>query len=221
MGRLLLESRQKTRTVASLASLAVNASSGAIPKTRKGRQRRAELLECAARAFAVQGYRKVSLASVASQVGITEQGAMHYFPAKEHLLVGVLDAYDLADEEGYREVSASAPTMVDALIASMRHRLTSQHQTATLISVIMAESVDPEHAAHDWFIERNRRMRESVAGILTVAQDRGELRADLDIPTLAAQQVAMFDGLVVQWTLDPDAFDVMDVFEHFYASLRA
>ena len=38
---------------------------------------------------------------------------------------------------------------------------------------------------------------------------------------LAAQQVAMFDGLVVQWTLDPDAFDVMDVFEHFYASLRA
>ena len=30
----------------------------------------------------------------------------------------------------------------------------------------------------------------------------------------------MFDGLVVQWTLDPDAFDIVDVFEHFYVALR-
>lgn len=73
------------------------------------------MLEAAARAFSVQGYRKVSLASLAAEVGITEQGAMHYFPTKEHLLVGVLDAYDLADEEGYRQATGSAETLIGGL----------------------------------------------------------------------------------------------------------
>ena len=198
----------------------VDVRSLALPKTRKGQQRRAELLEAAAKAFAVQGYRKVSLASLAAEVGITEQGAMHYFPTKEHLLVGVLDAYDLADEEGYRQATESASTLVDGLLAAMRHRLEHHRQTATLISVLMAESVDPTHAAHTWFVDRNRRMRENVTHMLTVAQERGELRADIDVPALATQQVALFDGLVVQWTLDPEAFDVITVIERFYASLR-
>jgi len=192
----------------------------ALPKTPKGQRRRAELLEAAARAFAVQGYRKVSLASLAAEVGITEQGAMHYFPTKEHLLVGVLDAYDLADEEGYRQATGSAETLIGGLLAAMRHRLEHHGQTATLISVLMAESVDPTHAAHTWFVERNRKMRGNVTQILTAAQSRGELRADIDIPTLAIQQVALFDGLVVQRTLDPDAFDVVEVLERFYVSLR-
>jgi len=178
------------------------------------------LLEAAARAFSVQGYRKVSLASLAAEVGITEQGAMHYFPTKEHLLVGVLDAYDLADEEGYRQATGSAETLIGGLLAAMRHRLEHHGQTATLISVLMAESVDPTHAAHTWFVERNRKMRGNVTQILTAAQSRGELRADIDIPTLAIQQVALFDGLVVQRTLDPDAFDVVDVLERFYVALR-
>lgn len=56
--------------------------------------------------------------------------------------------------------------------------------------------------------------------MLSVAQSRGELRTDIDIPAVATQQVAMFDGLVVQWTLDPEAFDVIEVLERFYASLR-
>ena len=94
--------------------------------------------------------------------GITEQGAMHYFPTKEHLLVGVLDAYDLADEEGYRQATGSAETLIGGLLAAMRHRLEHHGQTATLISVLMAESVDPTHAAHTWFVERNRKMRENV-----------------------------------------------------------
>lgn len=102
----------------------------------------------------------------------------------------------------------------------MRHRLEHHGQTATLISVLMAESVDPTHAAHTWFVERNRKMRGNVTQILTAAQSRGELRADIDIPTLAIQQVALFDGLVVQRTLDPDAFDVVDVLERFYVALR-
>ena len=38
---------------------------------------------------------------------------------------------------------------------------------------------------------------------------------------LAPQILAMFDGLQIQWLLDPDSVDMVAVFEDFLARLRA
>ena len=70
---------------------AVDFTPPAAPTTQKGRERREQILDAAAEAFAVQGYRNVSLASIAPVVGITAQGVMHYFPTKTDLLLGVLE----------------------------------------------------------------------------------------------------------------------------------
>jgi hypothetical protein len=37
---------------------------------------------------------------------------------------------------------------------------------------------------------------------------------------IASQILAMFDGLQIQWLLDPDGVDMVAVFEDFLARLR-
>lgn len=192
-----------------------------LPKSRKGRQRHQQILETAMRAFAVQGYRKVSLATIATEVGITEQGAMHYFPTKEHLLIGVLEYRDERDTENLARLAERHPdlTLLDVLAAQMRHNIEEQPALAALYSVLMAESVDPEHAAHAWFTERNRRVRAQLAEGVAQAQARDHIRADLGPADVAAQIVALFDGLALQWSLDPQRVDAVGAMRSFLQSL--
>ena len=193
-----------------------------LPKTRKGRARRDQILETATRYFAVQGYRNVSLAAIAEQVGITEQGAMHYFPTKEHLLTGVLEYRDARDRERWTRLQQERPelTLLDAIAAIMAHNVEDEPGLATLYSVLMAESVDPLHGAHDWFRRRNLRMREELAGAVVESQGRNEIRADLEPADVAAQMIAMFDGLALQWSLDPERVDAVAAMRSFTHALR-
>ena len=53
----------------------------------------------------MHGFRSVSLASLAPVVGITEQGVMHYFPTKVHLLLGVLERRDERDTQRFTAIA--------------------------------------------------------------------------------------------------------------------
>jgi len=185
------------------------AASTTLPKTRKGRERRSQILETAMRWFAVQGYRKVSLAAIAAEVVITEQGAMHYFPTEEHLLIGVLEHRNARDSEKWTRLFEEQPelTFLDAVTAIMQHNIENEPGLASLHTALMAEGVDPDNAGHAWFTEHNRRTRAQVAEIVAQEQDKGDIRSDLDPLDVAAQIIAMFEGLALQWSLDPGRVD--------------
>lgn len=204
----------------SLRYTAMDVRSNAMPKTQKGRERRARILEVASREFAVLGARNVSLASIAQQVGITEQGAMHYFPTKEHLLLGVLEESDERDRVLYSRMVDEAPSALDALLAIVRHQVEHEAELATLNVVLMAESIDPAHSAHTRFLERNRRARQGLEALLAWAQGAGQLRPEVHPGLVAAQLRAMVLGLVLQWALDPGEVDVVAVVEPFLEALR-
>ena len=184
------------------------------PVTRKGRERREQILGAAMEAFAVHGSRGVSLASVASTVGITEQGVMHYFPTKVHLLLGVLERRDERDAEHFGSLVEGGLSLLEVLIEVIRANA-AEPELATLYGVLMAESVDPGHPAHDWFAARNERVRGQLAMGLAESQRNGELRADLDPDAVASQIIALYDGLAMQHALASGQFDVVAVFEAF------
>jgi AcrR family transcriptional regulator len=148
---------------------------------------------------------------------------MHYFPTKEHLLIGVLEHRDEVDAANMVRLAEREPglTLLDVLAAHMAHNIEEQPALATLYSVIMAESIDPDHVAHDWFAERNRRTRELLVAALAQAQERGEVRRDLEPADMAAQILAMYDGLALQWSLDPDRVDAVAAMRGFLQALRA
>ena len=189
-----------------------------LPKTRKGRERYEQILDAAMQAFAIQGSRHVSLASLAPGVGISEQGLMHYFPTKVHLVIGVLERREEQDRQRFTALAEQGMPLLDLLVEVIRARA-AEPQLATLYGVLMAESVDPDHPAHEWFAARNERVRLEMGAAFAMAQQNGEMRQDLDPEAVAAHLIAIVGGLMTQRALASEALDVVSIFEQYIQSL--
>jgi AcrR family transcriptional regulator len=169
--------------------------------TTRGRARREQLLEAALTAFAAQGYRGASLASIAVDVGISQPGLLHHFPSKEDLLVRVLEHHEDRNLERIEAVIADA-SLADGLLDLARHH-EANPEFIRLFVVIAAESVDPHHPAHDWFVERYRRIRASLRARVAEEQRLGRMTSAIDPDTITELLMAVLDGLELQHLLDP------------------
>ena len=66
-------------------------SASAKPKTAKGEQTRALILETAMRLFKERGYEKTTMRAIAAEAGVSVGNAYHYYEGKEFLIQGFYD----------------------------------------------------------------------------------------------------------------------------------
>lgn len=187
---------------------------------RRGRARRLKLIEPALQAFAAHGFRGVSLATIAESAGISEPGLIHHFPTKADLLLAVLEHYEAATLELVADAAErSGGSLEEAMLAVAAHH--EQDPTfIRLFTVLAAESVQPEHPAHDWFVARYERVREGLARSIADEQAAGRFARELD-PALAARQlIAMFDGIQLQYLLAGGALDLVSPLRALLGSYR-
>jgi len=185
----------------------------------KGRERRDAILRAANEVFAAQGFHRASLATIATRVGLSEPGLLHHFPSKEHLLLELLALRHDHDAERVARALADHEGFLDALLGLCREN----EETAGLVrlfTILVGESVDDDHPAHDWMVERYRGLRERFTARIETEQREGRIAADIDARALAPQLIALFDGLQLQWLLDPDDVDLSGVFADFLERLR-
>ena len=187
-------------------------------ETHEGRAQRERVLRAATELFAAHGFRGTSLDAVATAVGITRQGVLHYFPSKTHLLLGVLEQRDEDDAAGaqrYRDTS-DLPGALLSIIE--RHR--AQPELPRLNTVLVAETVNPEHPAHARFRDRYRANRARTASAVEAAQAAGRLNPAADPTRLATVLLAVMDGLQLQFLLDPESVDMVEPFAELLALLQ-
>ncbi|MGC7097175.1 TetR/AcrR family transcriptional regulator [Amycolatopsis lurida] len=181
-------------------------------------RRRDEIVRAAFDVIAERGYQRASLAAVAERVGLSQQGLMHYFPSKEHLLAAVLaarDEWDLLRMESRGDVSRLRLSHVAELVEYNQGR----RAIAQAYTVLSADSVTEAHPAHDYFVRRYHVLRQQMA--LLLAHQGIELPAELPADRLAPLLVAVLDGLQLQWLLAPDEVDMSESFRDFLALLGA
>jgi AcrR family transcriptional regulator len=185
----------------------------------KGRERREAILHAANDVFAAQGFHGAALSTIATRVGLSEPGLLHHFPSKEHLLLELLALRHERDAERVARALTDHEGFLDALRGLCRENQGTPG-LVRLFTILAAESVDDDHPAHDWMLERYRTLRERFAVRIESAQRAGRIDPGLDARRLAPQLIAMFDGLQIQWLLDPDDVDMAAVFADFLAHLR-
>jgi AcrR family transcriptional regulator len=180
----------------------------------KGVAKREQILTAALEVIARQGYRKTSTRELASAVGLSEAGLLHYFGSKEKLFEAVLRARDEADVErlGDRE------DVVGKLVAIVRHN-SDVPGLVQLYSTFSAEAGDPQHGAHEYFVDRYQRLREGLAEGIRARQSDGTISTAADPEKIATLLIALSDGLQIQsqFRLDAEPADVLD---HLLALLR-
>jgi AcrR family transcriptional regulator len=169
--------------------------------------------------FAKRGFRGASLATIAKRVGMSEPGLLHHFASKEELLLEVLKLRDQHDDERIAQARAAHAGPLEVVLELCRQNQ-ERPGIVRLFTILAAESVDDDHPAHEWFLARYGDRRAVLADRLANAQRDGDIDAALDPESVASQILAMFDGLQLQWLLDPGAVDMTAVFEDFLSRLR-
>jgi AcrR family transcriptional regulator len=173
-------------------------------------ERRRQIIEVTTRLIAERGFWGLSMQDVADDCGLTVPGLLHHVGSKDSLLVAVLEHRDDADA---RSLAAELGVPVDRLwaegtqlitlaqvCAALVRRNAGQPEIVRLFAVLEAESLAPDHPAHDYFQARQQRTMKTLAALVPPSADP---RA------LAGQVIAMMDGLQIQWLREPGTIDLV------------
>ena len=175
----------------------------------KTAERRRTILETALEVFAESGFRGASIREIASRVGMTDTGVLHHFGGKGKLLLAVVQQKEEED----------AGLKHDAFLRDLVARNGSRQGTVRLFTTLSAEATDPEHPAHEHFVERYETVRRLTTDRLSQERAEGRIPSSIDPEKAARLVLAVMDGLQIQWLLDPSlemgpAYD--DFIAHYF-----
>lgn len=171
----------------------------------KGLAKREEILNAALEVIARTGYGRTSVRELASAVGLSQAGLLHYFASKEELFAEILLKRDRVDHD---RSEPEAGSEIAALASIVRHNA-EVPGLVQLYARFSVEATEPGHAAHEAFVRRYAEIRALLSDEITTRQQAGTLSPELDARKVANLLIAVSDGLQTQWLLDPD-FDMAD-----------
>jgi TetR/AcrR family transcriptional repressor of bet genes len=178
-----------------------------MPKVVDHEERRAELAAAVWSIASREGLEAVTVRRVAEEAGWSTGALVHYFEAKEELLLFAFRT--VADRVGRRLAQAEERTSEPLELARAQ--------------LVEGLPLDTERRAEVrvWFaflglaltrpaLARAQRVtyrawRDRIADRLRDAQEHGDLRAQVDCAAEAAALVALVDGLAIQATFEPRA----------------
>lgn len=162
------------------------------------------IIIAALRLFLSRGYKSVSLVDVANEVSITKGGIYHYFSSKDELLqVALHHLLDRLDAK-YSELLGANISIRDILYALIVEKTPEQY-AKNLLGIDGQYHVDCAHFAIEIIgkfpdiqqrIETGRvSVCERFAQKLDMAMEKGEIKGGFDSYALAANILAMTNGL--------------------------
>jgi AcrR family transcriptional regulator len=165
----------------------------------KSAERRASIVDAAFEVFAERGYNSGSFQDIADRAGMSQTSLLHYFPNKSALLLAVLDRRD--------EIIDDLPDPSLGMAAGVLGRAHTNEKipgVVQLYTVLCGEATTAEHPGREYFITRFRNLRSEYAAELRALP----LREGVDPDRAAATIIGLWDGVQLQWLLEPDAVDV-------------
>lgn len=180
----------------------------------KGTAKRAEILAVALDVVAELGTRKASNREIATRVGLTQAGLMHYFSTREELFLEVLRARDERDHEQFSPPGRG----IDGFLDVIAHNA-SVPGLVRLYVEYSAEATIEGHPARAFFEERFAWVRTLIADAVAHDQAAERMGPDVDVPYVADLVIAAADGLQVQWLLDP-SIDMADRLARLWHGIR-
>jgi AcrR family transcriptional regulator len=188
-----------------------------VERTRASREK---IIHSAMESFAQKGFRGAKMADIAQAANLTGPGLLHHFPSKNHLLMEVLKERDRIDSERTKSIlQKNNNDILEVGIELVEHNQTTPG-IIQLFNLLVAESISPEHPAHEYFKKRYHNGRESWVRIIAQGQQEGSVRSDISADDLGVMLFAMMDGLQVQWLMEPEKVDMAQTFRIFVNLLK-
>jgi AcrR family transcriptional regulator len=170
----------------------------------RGAERRDELIRIATRLIARNGSRGTTLGDIAREANVAQATVVYHFHTKEGLLHAVLDARD-AFEDGLLWRSGTDPGMrIFGIIAEIVAGWADHPEVVGLLGVLIAENIGEDDALRPRLAENYLATVERISRTLAAAQERGEMRIDVDPRAKAIEILAFLSGLELAWLVSSE-----------------
>jgi AcrR family transcriptional regulator len=150
--------------------------------------------------FARQGYRATSMDDVVRESGLSVGAIYSYFPSKEELFLAICDArseHTLAYlNDVFRRPGHMADKYAEAVDYFFRVLSDELLPLARVNIEFFSEAVNSDRIKQRQE-QRCGTIRQFLLWLLTEAQNRGELRADVDVRASAELMMALNEGIVL------------------------
>lgn len=154
---------------------------------------------------------------IARQLDVSLTSIVHHFGTKYALLEAVLERADKT-ETGTEVFDFDAACAEHGVAAATLERVRSgltRPALLRLFAILAAESSEPGHPAHEWFVDRYRRKRESLAAAFAYDQERNRINPAHDPHALSRLLIGTWDGAQLQWLIDP-SIDMVATMREFF-----
>jgi AcrR family transcriptional regulator len=174
------------------------------PRSRKGAQTRARLLDAAKQVFEEDGFFDARISDISERAGLSHGSFYHYFDSKDEIFREVAAVVDAELSEPLGSVifdRASSATPRERIREAMRRHLASYRDEARIMGVI-EQVARYDERVNALRLKRHEHDREQVAASIRQLQRRGLADPSLD-PTLAAAVLgAMTSRFAEMWLVD-------------------
>jgi TetR/AcrR family transcriptional regulator, repressor for uid operon len=166
--------------------------------------RRQTILAAAERCFRIRGFHQASIKDICTIGGFSPGALYLYFSSKEALIEGLIESQMVEA----RELMSALPeqhdllgTLVDLISAWVEE--SRAQGNISLSADIFAEGLRNPRVARV-IASENREMLLLYVAAVEAAQSRGEISTAHDAHTVATLLLALCDGLLVRFVIDPD-----------------
>lgn len=184
----------------------------------QGEQTRQAIIDVTTKLFATRGYAGTSLDLIAKEADTSKSSIFWHFENKEDLLFTVVDrAMSEWEVKAGSEILAQPdpPAQLGKLIDLYRELAQDRPDTLRLLLGLLLETADVNEDVKKRFQRMYRGYRTSIQIVLEEGIAAGYFTRALPSAHLSALVLGLFDGLFIQWFLDPGA-----VPEDIFDSLR-
>jgi AcrR family transcriptional regulator len=163
-------------------------------------QRRAQILAAATTCFARQGYHATSMDDVVRECGLSVGAIYSYFPSKEDLFLALSDERAAQTLAHLQAIFAGSGRSVDKVSQAVDYFFAQLSDESLVLARVNVEFMT-QAAKSERLKERQRRrcddVRHFLRDLVADAQDRGEVRADVDVEAAAELIMALNDGVLL------------------------
>jgi len=185
----------------------------------RGEARRRAILDAAIELYAVRGFRGTGLAAIGERVGVSHAGVLYHFGSAQNLLHAVLEERDRRYATHFSRIFQEGGLNALRRLPEVARVNLESPGLAQLYTVLLTENLDADAPAHGYFLERRRHVHQTLCEMLASGQQRGELRRDVRVEEKADEIIAFMDGAQIQYLLDPERVDLLQLYESYVDGL--
>ncbi|PTL71903.1 TetR/AcrR family transcriptional regulator [Rathayibacter caricis DSM 15933] len=167
----------------------------------KGIRRRQEILDRALEVFAERGAAGTSLRAIAAQIGFEHSAIKNYFSSLEDLKLAVVLERDARAAEALAH--DERPTIRDQFQATAEKNLQVPGLIALYTSLLAAAVEPTNELAREHIAQRFANGRAILVEAIEEGRRTGATPPGGPAEAIATLVLAAFDGIQVQWLLDP------------------